>query len=174
MFGSGISLNEEEERLMKQLCAPELTALILSNDYFSWDKEYQEYLTNPALPPDSSIFYFMKRDSLSPSEAKAEVKRRIMALEKEYCEGKAAYLAAGNPNPKIVQSFTIVELGMAGCMLFSMTAPRYNEPTPSSGLCEGTVNKVMGCWAALVFCEAFPDRICAFSYAGEFAFLWDG
>lgn len=122
-----LTLTAAEESIASPILQPLLHSIILTNDYFSWEKESSE--ENPRLM--SAVALFMKWQSCSATEAKEVVKTKIIDLEEEYLARKTAYLqktGSGDTLPSVCRVFDLVEAIAAGLFLFDMTCPRYHCP----------------------------------------------
>lgn len=126
-YGVNLTLTAAEESIASPILQPLLHSIILTNDYFSWEKESLE--ENPRLM--SAVALFMKWQSCSATEAKQLVKSKIIDLEEEYLAQKTAYLqkpGSRDTYPSVCRAFDLVEAIAAGLFLFDMTCPRYHCP----------------------------------------------
>lgn len=126
-YGVNLTLTAAEESIASPILQPLLSSIILTNDYFSWERESSE--ENPRLM--SAVALFMKWQSCSATEAKQLLKTKIIDLEEEYLARKTAYLqkiGSGDTLPSVCRAFDLVEAIAAGLFLFTMTSPRYHCP----------------------------------------------
>ena len=101
--------------------------LSLTNDYFSWEKEWQNYKADDCkgeLP--NAVFFYMKWYSVDATEAKKMLRSEIMARELKYCNMKADYLGHGNIPESTIRWLRLLESAMAGNFVWSATTARYN------------------------------------------------
>lgn len=68
-----------------------MVLIILTNDYFPWDKEYREYLEKEAAICNS-IFLLMQCNTMSAEDARTALQARIIEADKEYLVLKEEYL----------------------------------------------------------------------------------
>jgi hypothetical protein len=132
-FACDIVLTEAELTSIETVQAPILTAVTLTNDYFSWDKEYQLHIQSGQSTPLLNAVYFIKCwDRVSDANAKVKLRNMICGLEKGYSTLKSEYLLK-NPtaSQNILKWFGCLEEIAAGNMLWSISAPRYNMDAPN-------------------------------------------
>lgn len=124
-FGAGFTLNVTEKSIADAILAPLCDSLILSNDYYSWEKErgvQMERLMN-------CVSFFMKWHSLSEIDAKEITKTKIIELEENYLAQKAKYLSKTDRSQisqVVLDSLELAEAVAAGFSLWSITCPRYD------------------------------------------------
>lgn len=107
--------------------------MTLTNDYFSWDKEYQLHIQSGQSTPLLNAVYLIKCwDRVSDANAKVKLRNIICGLEKGYSTLKSEYLLK-NPtaSQNILKWFGCLEAIAAGNMLWSISAPRYNMDAPN-------------------------------------------
>jgi hypothetical protein len=129
-FSHCIHLNEDEETVSGQALQPLWCAITLTNDYFSWEKEY----ANEPHHLMNAVALHMRWYTLSAEDAKSAVKDKIIELEDRYLELKEEYLrttcgleSSGN----LMRWFDTAEVMVAGNMLFHMSSPRYHASLKS-------------------------------------------
>jgi predicted transcriptional regulator len=90
-FGMAISLTKKELQLVQPIFIPAESALVLTNDYWSWDREY--YLSKRAGAPKivNSIDLFMRTEGMTVEEAREKVKRLIISYEADYLRLKSEF-----------------------------------------------------------------------------------
>lgn len=60
LFGMGMTLTEEENAELCEVVSPCFAALGLANDYFSFDKEYDELQNSEQQTMTNSIWLYMQ------------------------------------------------------------------------------------------------------------------
>ncbi|KZF21949.1 terpenoid synthase [Xylona heveae TC161] len=126
-FSMDFKLTEDETKSTARITSAAYDAWVLVNDYFSWEKERQNYEANGSVGEIvSAIFIFMKWYSVDEKEAKRMVKKEIMAREEKYCKEKADFVGQGNLTEKTAKWFELLDLVTAGNFAWSMTTARYN------------------------------------------------
>jgi hypothetical protein len=109
-FAYNIVLTEAELKSIETVQAPILTAVTLTNDYFSWDKEYQLHIQSGQSTPLLNAVYFIKCwERISDANAKVKLRNIICGLEKGYSSLKSGYLLK---NPTASQNI----LKWVGCL----------------------------------------------------------
>lgn len=86
-FRMALKLSPRDSELVQGIFEPIKEALILSQDYWSWDKEYRRWKQNGTRLMNA-IDIFSSIDGSSIDEAKEKGKDRIIGLEKKYIERK--------------------------------------------------------------------------------------
>ena len=120
------SLTEEEKAATSALTNAAYNSHVLVNDYFSWDKEWQNYQANGCKGEIvSGVFLFMKWYSLGPHEAKSMLRGEIIKREQMFCDAKAAFIARGIVSENTEKWLSILDYVTAGNFVWSMTTARY-------------------------------------------------
>lgn len=100
----------------------------MTNDYFSWEKEYQLHCkSDKSTPLLNAVNLIQGWHSISEEKSKAKLKELIMKLEREYCSLKTEFLVQNpGPSPKILRWFDCLETITAANLLWSISCSRYN------------------------------------------------
>ncbi|KAJ5908816.1 terpenoid synthase [Penicillium taxi] len=121
-------LTEEEEKQTADLTRAAYDAWVLVNDYFSWEKEYQNYQANGSTGQiASAVFLFMKWHNVDPIIAKKMLRTEIITREEKIRNIKTEYLARGNITDRILKWIDLLVLVTAGNFVWSMTTARYDD-----------------------------------------------
>lgn len=121
-------LTEEEQKQTADLTRAAYDAWVLVNDYFSWEKEYQNYHANGSTGQiASAVFLFMKWHNVDPIIAKKMLRSEIIAREEKLCKLKTEYLARGSITVRILKWIDLLVLVTAGNFVWSMTTARYHD-----------------------------------------------
>ncbi|CAG7927668.1 unnamed protein product [Penicillium olsonii] len=103
-------------------------AWVLANDYFSWEKEHNNYESRGSTGHIvSAVFLFMKCYDIDSSAAKRMLRDEIVAREERYCQLKADYLGRGDATKRIMRWLQLLDDVTAGNFAWSMTTARYHE-----------------------------------------------
>ncbi|KAI9844618.1 MAG: hypothetical protein M1837_005470 [Sclerophora amabilis] len=89
-FGMAFKLSDHDRALVQDIFKPIEEALMLTNDYWSWDREYQDSQLNGNRLVNS-IDVVRRTQSLSIEEARLVVKRMMVTCETEYVERKTEF-----------------------------------------------------------------------------------
>lgn len=90
-FGMDLSLSEQELHSVDHIFQSADSALVLTNDYYSWEREYAVSQRVGAGRIVNSVELFMRTNGLSADDAKQAIKQHIIAYEKEYSERKNVF-----------------------------------------------------------------------------------
>lgn len=95
-YGMAIDLSKEEWRQIQPIFQPAEAALILTNDYWSWDREWRAALRsrNPRIV--NAIDLLMRTQGKTAGEAREAVQKYILAYEAAFLEKKTEFLR-GHP-----------------------------------------------------------------------------
>ncbi|KAK6525835.1 hypothetical protein TWF281_010878 [Arthrobotrys megalospora] len=123
----GIELSEEETNLLADIVRPCFAALSLTNDYFSFEVEYREFLDTGADTLVNCVWLFMQWEKLDVEAAKNTVHRRINEFERDFLrrreELEKCYTGY---DPRLLQYLESLFYTIAGNVIWSSTCPRYN------------------------------------------------
>ncbi|TGO38461.1 hypothetical protein BHYA_0074g00090 [Botrytis hyacinthi] len=134
VYTADVNLNDNERSSLDPVILPLLKTMVLTNDYYSWEKEYDEYKrTNGSMPIVNAVWLLKHLRNVEDSKARELLRDRIMEYEMQYCKLRDEYLQAENPSPDIRRFLGLVELAAAGNRFWHATSKRYNEwaPTPA-------------------------------------------
>lgn len=125
-FSMNFALTDYEKERTSAVTTAAYNAWVLVNDYFSWEKEWQNYQDNSSHGEIvSAVFLFMKWQCVDQTEARKLVRAEILAREQKYCEAKDELTARGNLSDNIRNWFDILDWVTAGNFAWSMTTARY-------------------------------------------------
>ncbi|TGO52772.1 hypothetical protein BCON_0135g00210 [Botryotinia convoluta] len=136
-YTADVSLNNDEISSLGPVILPILQAMVLTNDYYSWDKEYEEYnRTNGSMPMVNAIWLLKHLHDVDNTKAREFLIKRILDLEMQYCDIRDEHLRTQNPSPDMIRFFGLIELATAGNRFWHANSKRYNAwaptPTPTS------------------------------------------
>ncbi|OQE91319.1 hypothetical protein PENNAL_c0010G00185 [Penicillium nalgiovense] len=125
-WGSGITLNPEEEKIADPMSYVAYAELCLVNDLFSWDKEYASHIkSNGDVPLVNAVHIVAVTQGLSHCAAKAVLQAEIRAHEERFCQLKEQYEATDRPSHEVLRWLRLLEHSMAGNWVWSLCVPRY-------------------------------------------------
>ncbi|CZR58890.1 uncharacterized protein PAC_08782 [Phialocephala subalpina] len=102
---------------------------MLCNDYWSWDKEFEDF-TGEGNWPVNSVYLYMQKHNVDANTAKEMVKVKTMELAQQYGD-QAVKCVQGLPiDSPIVRWFGLLDMVIAGNALWSITCPRYHRDRP--------------------------------------------
>ena len=131
LFGMGVHLTTEEEILLEDVIRPAYAASGLTNDYFSFDREWseREATRKDSVAPEpmkNAVWLCMGWHNLSALEAKEMVKRETIKHEDEFDTKRRAFLEA-NPahSDNVRKCLDGVAQMVVGNVAWSLQCPRY-------------------------------------------------
>jgi geranylgeranyl pyrophosphate synthase len=131
LFGMGIHLTSDEEAVLKDIVHPAYAVCGLTNDYFSFDREWseREAMRKDSVAPEpmkNSVWLCMGWYSLSAEAAKEMVKRETIKYEDEFNAKRRAFEKA-NPahSENIRKCLDGVAQMVVGNVAWSLQCPRY-------------------------------------------------
>lgn len=130
-YASDIKITEAEEESVRHIMTPISLSMALVNDYFSWDKEYYDYMQKGDQGRlYSSIKLLMDEHHVSAAEAKEMVCEMIVQYEREYTREKERWLATGERPLELRRYVDNAALMAAGSLYWHSSAPRYHDFLP--------------------------------------------
>ena len=95
LFGTATVLTESEENLVNSIIHPINAAITLTNDYFSFDKEYHEHQgMDPKVSMLNAVGLCMEWHNIGVAEAKQMVDEQVAAANRERVEAESRRNAA--------------------------------------------------------------------------------
>ncbi|RJE25610.1 geranyl-geranyl pyrophosphate [Aspergillus sclerotialis] len=127
-WGSGIYLTAEEERVAAPMSYVAYAALSLTNDLFSWEKEYKSHIENHGnVPLVNAVHIIQISQNLTQSAAQAVIRTEIRVHEQRYAQLSEEYKATPHPSESIIRWLNLLEDSIAGNFVWSLRVPRYRE-----------------------------------------------
>lgn len=124
-----IRLPEAEIASVQRILLPLSLSMALVNDYFSWDKEYVDYLrkgpTNGRLY--SSVKLLMDQHQVSVARAKDMVRQMIVQYEQEYARLRDEWMSAEERPAELQRYVEQMGLMASGSLYWHSKAPRYHN-----------------------------------------------
>ncbi|GAB1315557.1 geranylgeranyl pyrophosphate synthetase [Madurella fahalii] len=151
LFGMGMTLTTEEDNHLAEVVRPCYASLALANDYFSFDREWEE-VQNGGPAPTNAVWLCMRWHSVNVQTAKKLVRaaaNRYEARFLELCEG----FRRGNPicSEKLDRYLRGLTYQVSGNVVWSLTCPRYHPEfryDPNAGIEDILTAKARGEGAA--------------------------
>jgi hypothetical protein len=136
-FSMAMRLSDSDREIMKSILVVVEECLLISQDYWSYDKEYQQWKSH-GTPIFSAIHFFSQKEGLKIDEAREKVKNRILKLEVEYCHQKNVFYGE-LPEETIHLKRLIETLGVTigGLNYWATKSPRYHSWKQSASLTPG-------------------------------------
>ena len=125
-FSMDFTLTDDEVEKTSAITAAAYGSWVLVNDYFSWEKEWENHQANGSTGKiANAVFLFSQWHSVGNAEAKQMLRKEIMAREETYCRLKDEFVAAGVSSEKTTQWLELLDWVTAGNFAWSMTTARY-------------------------------------------------
>lgn len=130
-FCSEVVVTKEEKASAQHVIAAAENVLMLTNDYYSWEKEHREYMTcGQTGHLTNAVAVLMKSREIDASAAKSLLREELIRYEQIFCDTRDRYMSKANPEPGILRLVTLLELGIPGNGIWHATSARYHEPAP--------------------------------------------
>lgn len=126
LFGTATTLTPEEEAVLKEVTHPAAAAIALTNDCWSFDKEYSECVAaGRADKMLNAVGLCMKWHDIDVEEAKRMVKDIIYGYEAEHLRMVDAFRCKTSSAKlnRILDAYTYM---ISGAVLWSINCPRYH------------------------------------------------
>ncbi|PYH70516.1 bifunctional terpene synthase/polyprenyl synthetase family protein [Aspergillus vadensis CBS 113365] len=125
-FGMAMRLSDEDKKLIEPVMEPIDKAIIWTNDYWSFDREYHESVTSGSRL--TNVVEVVRRtENISINEAKAKVRQLLVDLEQQYLERKSKFFAQNPSLPFHVRKWVeVAGITVAGTHYWASCAPRHH------------------------------------------------
>ena len=103
-FGMNIKVSDEQKAVVRHIVRPIQTHVVLTNDFCSFEREYEEYINGKKYEMRNSVWFLMQHHGLEQRQAKHRVLEKALKCEKDYTAARTAY-ENGHPNmcPKVAR-----------------------------------------------------------------------
>lgn len=125
-FGTGLVMTEEQNKLCEPVIEAATTALLLANDYFSYEREVWELETGKTQRMVSALEVLTRTQNMTPAEAKAETKRMIIEAEQDLLNHRDRLTAMYPEDKDLARWIEYAILGTAGNHYWLSATPRQN------------------------------------------------
>jgi hypothetical protein len=126
-FGCAITVPKEEEEVCKRLVIPAVYAASLTNDLFSYQKEYEA--AQRASLPDivNGIWVLMHEHNITQEEAEAMCRVRIKEEVASYLRVVQETKASVNLSNESKRYIELMQYSVSGNVVWSLQCPRYHK-----------------------------------------------
>ena len=122
----GITIPEHESELCAKLMRPSWIAAGLTNDLFSWEKEYDAAIRNGHPDVANAIWVLMGEHSITAEEAKLLCREKIKVAVADYLK----IIEENRNNPEISldlrRYIEAMQYSLSGNVVWSLQCPRYH------------------------------------------------
>ncbi|KAK6524150.1 hypothetical protein TWF694_005811 [Orbilia ellipsospora] len=134
LFGMATTLSNEEKETAHDMLTPNWAALVLENDYFSFNAENRDTSKSSEKAMMNSISLTMQWENVDEAIAKHKVQKRIIALEEEFLKAREQYLRnADQYSPEMLRYLEAWFYVIPANVYWSTYCPRYNAERPKLG-----------------------------------------
>ncbi|KAF3905314.1 Dimethylallyltranstransferase [Dactylellina cionopaga] len=131
LFSIGVVLTDDQHKLATDILRPCWAALALTNDYFSFDKEYEEFLQSDESMMVNCVWLYMQWDNLPVQEAKDKLRKQIVELERDFLAKREAFSKfCTQESSDLLHYIQVWYHSLAANAYWSRYCPRYNAPKP--------------------------------------------
>lgn len=126
LFGMGITLTQEENQVLATIIPACYSSLALANDYFSFDREWEDSTSNNN-KPINAVWLFMQWQGLGVSAAKQMVRESAKFCERRFLDLSSEHRALHEPiSQKLDLYLKGLSYQVSGNVIWSLNCPRYH------------------------------------------------
>ena len=125
IYGMALDITEDEWNAIMPIVRPAVVGMALANDYFSWQKEYDQFKREPKAALTNGIWVLMHEHSIIEEEAKQMLKGTIADYSQEYVHLMTGYLHSTKGSQDVRKFLSAVEIMIPGNIGWSQFSPRY-------------------------------------------------
>jgi len=122
----GITIPEHESELCAKLMRPAWIAAGLTNDLFSWEKEYEAAVKNGQANVSNAIWVLMGEHSITTEEAKTICRQKIKEAVAEYVEIVKLSRNDTSISLDLRRYIEAMQYSLSGNVIWSLSCPRYH------------------------------------------------
>jgi hypothetical protein len=138
LFGMGMTLTQAEDEQLVDVVYPCYAALGLANDYFSFEREYEEFKQSDARSLTNAVWHYMQWQNVDVDTAKDLVRNATNKYEEQFLKRCADFREKNAPiSSKLDQYLTGLVHQVSGNVVWSLNCPRYHAQfryDPNSGI----------------------------------------
>jgi hypothetical protein len=127
MFGCRIPLTDHEQQICFELGKPAWTALALSNDLFSWEKEHRSATLSRKSYISNALFIIMQEHAMGLDKAKEMCRRLIRENIDKYLQDLQHVKESNKYADNIVRLLDALLYVVSGNIVWSASCPRYHQ-----------------------------------------------
>ncbi|OLN89755.1 Ophiobolin F synthase 3 [Colletotrichum chlorophyti] len=126
-YGMAVTISEEEELRIRHIFQAAEAALVLTNDYWSWDREWRAALKARDPRIVNAIEVFMRTEGKTMEEARQAVHDHIIAYESQYLERKEEFYSTSQNIPDYLRLYIeVCGSVVAGNHYWCANCPRHH------------------------------------------------
>ena len=132
-YGCGLTIPDEEEELCKEYMIPTWVAASLTNDLFSFQKEYEDAKKAGQPYVVNAVWVLMHEKNISEEEAKLECRKRIK-IEIKKAIKNAESVKEMEVSEDLKRYLELLKYSLSGNVVWSLQCPRYHKNIPYNEL----------------------------------------
>jgi Terpene synthase family 2, C-terminal metal binding len=122
----GITIPEEELELCSQLMRPAWIAAGLTNDLFSWEKEYEAAKRNHQPDVVNAIWVLVREHSITVDQAKDLCRQKIKVAVADYLQTIKETCNNVTISMDLRRYIEAMQYSLSGNVVWSLQCPRYH------------------------------------------------
>lgn len=126
LFGMGMTLTSAEDEQLANIIRPCYASLALANDYFSFDREWQEAQEEGDSKPLNAVYLYMKWQGVHIAEAKQLVREATNRYERQFLELCDRFRQDHPSADKLDKYLRGLSYQVSGNVVWSLNCPRYH------------------------------------------------
>ena len=126
-FGMGLTIPIEESELCAQLMRPAWIAAGLTNDLFSWEKEYAAARRNGQPNVVNAIWVLMGEHSITEYQAKELCREKIKVAVADYLQVIKKHSSDTKISLDLRKYIVAMQYSLSGNVVWSLQCPRYHS-----------------------------------------------
>ncbi|KAE9575202.1 hypothetical protein CGMCC3_g8573 [Colletotrichum fructicola] len=126
-FGMAVDISDQQKTAVRPIFQAAESALVLTNDYWSWDREWRQAQQTEDPRIVNAVHLFMRTQGLSMEQARETVRQKITDYEQTFARLKAEFLGE-NPNAdlNLKKYIGVCEAIVAGNHYWCANCPRHH------------------------------------------------
>ncbi|KAF2202999.1 geranylgeranyl pyrophosphate synthase [Delitschia confertaspora ATCC 74209] len=127
LWGMGMQLTKEEDEILAPIIHPCYAALGLANDYFSFNREWDEFQNSDETALTNAVWLHMKWQNVGVNTAKEIVRNATVEYEREFLQNCAEFRRRHAPIPERLDCYLrALSYQVSGNVVWSLNCPRYH------------------------------------------------
>ncbi|KAF3083605.1 hypothetical protein TWF102_000627 [Orbilia oligospora] len=143
LFGMGIRLTDEEHKIAREVVIAVWRALALLNDYFSFNKEYREFLESDDTTLVNAVWLYMQWGNLDIETAKDIVRKKALEFEQKFLKDRQEFLKThAHRNTRLAKYIEGWYYAMSANLWWNLDCPRYHSAPPNPEPTDPSVKEI--------------------------------
>lgn len=126
-FGCGLTIPDEEEAIAKELMTPALIAAGITNDLFSYEKEYEDAMKAGHQDVVNAVWVLMGEHGISTEEAKLLCRKLIKEEIKKFVDTVEQVKVRTDLSADLRKYVEVMQYSLSGNVVWSLQCPRYHK-----------------------------------------------